>query len=90
MPHFCKFGKICRAKFKVWPLMKISLYTATLLQDLSQNFGLIKFNLAKVLQYKVTLNPKKAHGCGNISIKMIQICSETITAYLRMIFAESL
>ena len=47
--------KICRAKFKVWPLIKISLYTATLLQDLFQNFGLIKFDLAKVLQYKVTL-----------------------------------
>ena len=54
--HFCnKFGKICRAEFKVWPLIKISLYTATLLQDLFQNFGLIKFNLAKVSQYSVTL-----------------------------------
>ena len=56
LPHFCnKFGKIWRAKFKVWPLIKISLYTATLLQDLFQNFGLIKFNLAKVSQYKVIL-----------------------------------
>ena len=56
LPHFCnKFGKICRAKFKVWLLIKISLYTATLLQDLFQNFGLIKFNLVNVSQYKVTL-----------------------------------
>ena len=43
------------AKFKVWFLIKISLYTATLLQDLFQNFGLIKLKLAKVSQYKVTL-----------------------------------
>ena len=39
----------------MWFLIKISLYTATLLQDLFQNFSLIKLKLAKVSQYKVTL-----------------------------------
>ena len=42
----------------MWPLIKISLYIATLLQELFQNFGLIKFNLTKVSQYKVTLMNK--------------------------------
>ena len=51
LPHFCnKFVKICHAKFKVQPLIKISLYTATFLQDLFENFGLIKYNMAKILQ----------------------------------------
>ena len=71
--HFCiKCGKICRAKFKVWPLIKISLYTATLLQDLFQNFGSIKFNLAKVLQYKVTLNKNASLLSWNFIIKRLQ------------------
>ena len=39
----------------MWSLIKTSLYTATPLQDLFINFGLIKFSLAKVLHYKVTL-----------------------------------
>ena len=35
--------------------METSLYTAMFYQDVFQNDGLIKFNTAKVLQYKVTL-----------------------------------
>lgn len=36
------------------------------------------------------LSPKKVQVCGNISIKMIQVCGKTITAPLRIIFEESL
>ena len=59
LPHVCnKFGKIWCAIFKVWPSIKISLYTTLLLQNLFQNFGLIKFNLVKVFQYNITLKIK--------------------------------
>ena len=36
------------------------------------------------------LDPAKAHGCDNISIKMIKICSESLTVPLRIIFKQSL
>ena len=39
----------------MWSLIETSRYTATPLQDLFINFGLIKFSLAKVLHYKATL-----------------------------------
>ena len=32
----------------------------------------------------------KAHDCGNISIKMIKICSESLTTSLRIKFKHSL
>lgn len=35
--------------------MKTSFYTATFLQDLFQRFCLLKFNIAKMFQCKVTL-----------------------------------
>ena len=37
-----------------------------------------------------TLYPNKAHGCGNISIKMINICSQSLILPLKMIFEHSL
>ena len=36
------------------------------------------------------LGPAKAHDCGNISIKMIKICSESLTTSLRIKFKHSL
>ena len=35
------------------------------------------------------LDPAKVHGCDSISIKMIKICSESLTAPLRIIFEQS-
>ena len=32
----------------------------------------------------------KTHGCDNISIKMIKICSEFLTVPLKIIFEQSL
>ena len=36
------------------------------------------------------LGPAKAHDCGNISIKMIKICSESLATSLRIKFKHSL
>ena len=37
-----------------------------------------------------TLDPNKAHGCDNISIKMIKICSQSLTLPLKVIFKHSI
>ena len=37
-----------------------------------------------------TLDPNKAHGCNNISIKMIKICSQSLILPLKIIFEHSL
>ena len=37
-----------------------------------------------------SLDSSKSHGCDNISIKMIKICSESVTITLKIIFEESL
>ena len=36
------------------------------------------------------LGPAKAHDCGNIPIKMIKICSESLTTPLKIKFKQSL
>ena len=36
-----------------------------------------------------TLDPNKAHGCHNISIKMIRICSWSLILPLKTIFEHS-
>ena len=37
-----------------------------------------------------TLDPKKAHGCDDISIKLIKICSQSLILPLKIIFEHSL
>ena len=37
-----------------------------------------------------SLDSNKAHGCDNISIKMIKICNESVTIPLKIISEESL
>ena len=37
-----------------------------------------------------SLNSTKAHGCDNLSIRMIKICNESITIPLKIVFEESL
>ena len=43
-----------------------------------------------ILAITKTLDPNKAHGCDNISIKMIKICSQSLTLPLKIIFEHSL
>ena len=37
-----------------------------------------------------SLDPNKAHGCNNISVKMIKICSQSLILPLKIIFEHSL
>ena len=37
-----------------------------------------------------TLDPRKGHGCNNISIKILQICGESIALPLKLIFEKAL
>ena len=37
-----------------------------------------------------SLDPNKAHGCNNIAIKMIKICSQSLILPLKIIFEHSL
>ena len=43
-----------------------------------------------ILAITKTLDPNKAHGCDNISIKMIKICSYSLILPLKFIFEHSL
>ena len=56
------------------------------------NARITSFHVTKegVLLMIKTLDSSKAHGCGNISIKMIKICGESITVPLKIIFEQSL
>ena len=50
------------------------------------------FNISEkdILSIIKSLDPTKAHGCDNLSIKMIQICNEVITITLKLIFDQTL
>ena len=43
-----------------------------------------------ILSIIKSLVSSKSHGCDNISIKMIKICSELVTILLKTVFEESL
>ena len=43
-----------------------------------------------ILSIIKSLDSSKSHGYDNISIKMIKICSESVTIPLKIIFEESL
>jgi hypothetical protein len=47
-------------------------------------------NREKVLQIIRSLDPKKAHGCDEVSISMIKICDESILEPLCMIYEKCL
>ena len=52
-----------------------------------KSFDLTEKNMLSIIK---SLDPTKAHGCDNLSIKMIQICKEVITIPLKLIFDQSL
>ena len=43
-----------------------------------------------ILAIAITSDPNKAHGCDNIAIKMIKICSQSLILPLKIIFEQSL
>ena len=51
-----------------------------------KSFDLTEKNMLSIIK---SLDPTKAHGCDNLSIKMIQICKEVITIPLKLIFDQS-
>ena len=56
------------------------------------NSGINYFNVSEkdMLLIIKSLNSTKAHGCDNLSIRMIKICNESITIPLKIVFEESL
>ena len=49
-----------------------------------------KVTESNVLSIMKSLDSSKAHGCDNLSIRMIKMCSESITLPLKIIFRASL
>ena len=52
-----------------------------------KSFHVTEDNILAIIK---TLDPNKAHGCDNISIKMIKICSQSLILQLKIIFEHSL
>ena len=50
----------------------------------------IHFSAVSISKILKQLNPKKSHGCDNISIRMLQICPEEVALPLKLIFEKSL
>ena len=53
----------------------------------SKSFHVTENDILAIIK---TLDPNKAHGCDNISIKMIKICSQSLILPLKIIFEHSL
>ena len=49
-----------------------------------------KVTKSDILSIAKSLDSTKAHGCDNLSIRMIKMCNESITLPLKIIFQESL
>ena len=52
-----------------------------------KNIEISSSNLSRIIKH---LNPNKAHGHDNISIKMIQICGDSIIPPLKLIFESAI
>ena len=52
-----------------------------------KSFHNTKINILVIIKI---LDPNKAHGCDNISIKMINICAQSLVLPLKIIFEHSL
>ena len=55
-----------------------------------QRINSFRVSEGDILAIMKTLDPAKAHGLDNISIKMIKICNDSITKPLKLIFEQSL
>ena len=77
------FASICTPIKNASTLPSFSYRTNTRIKS----FDLTEKNMLSIIK---SLDPTKAHGCDNLSIKMIQICKEVITIPLKLIFDQSL
>ena len=55
-----------------------------------QTLDFIDIDDHKILKAIRNLNPNKAHGCDDISIRMLEICHDSIVSPLRHIFTKCL
>ena len=55
-----------------------------------KRFNTISFKDSDITSIIKSLKPTKAHGADNISIRMIQLCGDSITLPLTLIFKFSL
>ena len=55
-----------------------------------QRINSFRVSEGDILAIMKTLDPAKAHGLDDISIKMIKICNDSITKPLKLIFEQSL
>ena len=51
------------------------------------SFDIMEEDISLIIK---NLDPAKAHGCDNTSIKMIKTCSESLPVPLKIIFEQSL
>ena len=60
--------------------------------DYKTNKGIndIKFEVSDILKIIKDLNPNKAHGHDGVSIKMIQMCDESIIIPLKLVFESAI
>ena len=61
-----------------------------LLYKTNTRINSFRFTNKDILSIIKSLDSRKSHGCDNISIEMIKICSESVTIPLKIIFEESL
>ena len=61
-----------------------------LLMKTDKRFNTISFKDSDITSIIKSLKPTKAHGADNISIRMIQLCGDSITLPLTLIFKFSL
>ena len=68
---------------------KFKFIVIVFIEDQCQNniFGIMDEHISLIIK---NLDPAKAHGCGNISVKMTKVCSESLTVTLKIIFEQSL
>ena len=48
----------------------------------------VSINEAKIISIIRKLSPNKAHGCDNISIRMLKICDTVITKIIKIIYEK--
>ena len=73
------FVSICRPTDNTSCLSSFSYRTGSRIKS----FHVIENDILAIIK---TLDPNKAHGCNNIFIKMIKICSQSLTLPLNIIF----
>ena len=77
------FASICTSIDNTCCLMSFSYRTRSRIKY----FHVTENDILAIIK---TLDPNKAHGCNNISIKIIKICSQSLTLPLKIIFKHSL